>query len=115
MANIEIYTKDWCPFCTRAKALLDQKGLNYIEFDVTDDGDLETEMRNRSSQRSVPQIFIEGQHVGGFDDLSAAASDGTLEALVGKSSGADEPHLPPGGHIRSLGRDDSAGYRTLPE
>ena len=100
MANIEIYTKDWCPFCERAKSLLDQKGLDYVEFDVTHDGDLETEMRNRSSRRSVPQIFIGGQHVGGFDDLSAAASDGALEIMIGESKSVDESN--PVRHFRVL-------------
>ena len=100
MANIEIYTKDWCPFCERAKSLLDEKGLDYVEFDVTHDGDLETEMRNRSRRRSVPQIFIEGQHVGGFDDLSAAASNGALEILIGERRIVDESN--PTRHCRVL-------------
>lgn len=71
MANIEIYTKSWCSFCKGAKSLLNQNRLKYVERDVTHNRDLETEMQNRSNRRSVPQIFIDELHIGGFDDLSA--------------------------------------------
>ncbi len=71
MANIEIYTKDWCSFCKGAKSLLNQNRLKYVERDVTHNRDLETEMQNRSNRRTVPQIFVDGHHIGGFDELSS--------------------------------------------
>ncbi len=82
MANIEIYTKSWCPYCEGAKSFLQQKGLPYVEFDVTSDPALEAEMRHRSNRRSVPQIFVDGHLLGGFDDLRAAERDGGLETLL---------------------------------
>lgn len=71
MKRVEIYTKSWCPYCHRAKDLLDAKGVDYEEIDVTDDDVREREMIGRSQRRTVPQIFVDGEHVGGFDDLLA--------------------------------------------
>ena len=82
MARIEIYTKSWCPYCHQAKELLDEKGLDYVEYDVTDDQALEQQMQTRTDRTSVPQIYIDGTHLGGFDDLSAADSDGQLSGFV---------------------------------
>ncbi len=86
MANIEIYTKDWCSFCKGAKSLLNQKGLKYVELDVTHNHNLETEMQNRSNRRSVPQIFIDGNHIGGSDDLRALSRRGDLDGLTSEGS-----------------------------
>ncbi len=83
MPYIEIYTKDWCPYCDRAKALLKSKGLAYGEIDVTQNRDHEQEMIQRSERRSVPQIFIKGTAVGGFDDLAAINASGELDRMVG--------------------------------
>ena len=70
MPKIEIYSKDWCPFCHRAKALLDHKGVAYEEIDVTRDAEAEKTMVERAGdRRTVPQIFVDGRHVGGSDDL----------------------------------------------
>lgn len=69
MSKIEIYTKNWCPFCHRAKALLDEKGFDYVEYDVTDDRELEAEMQVRTHRTSVPQIYINDDHIGGSDEL----------------------------------------------
>lgn len=82
MAHIEIYTKDWCPYCASAKALLRAKDLAYDEIDVTTDGEREKEMVRRSARRSVPQIFIDGTLVGGFDDLHALQASGELDRIV---------------------------------
>ena len=82
MANIEIYTKSWCPFCARAKALLDAQGLNYREIDVTHDPVKEREMVDRSQRTSVPQIFINGNPLGGSDDLMKAQGTGHLNTLL---------------------------------
>jgi glutaredoxin 3 len=68
MARAIIYTKDWCPFCKKAKALLDSEGVTYEEIDVTHDPVKEEEMRKVSGRTTVPQIFL---HVGGCDDLHA--------------------------------------------
>ena len=81
MAKVEIYTKSWCGFSARAKEHLDRKGVVYEEIDVTDDYTRELEMVNRSARRTVPQIFIDGYHLGGSDDLHAAEANGILDRL----------------------------------
>lgn len=78
MPRIEIYTKDWCGYCASAKALLNARGLSYRESDVTHDVEREIEMRHRSGRQSVPQIFVDDEHVGGFDDLRAYVKQGHL-------------------------------------
>ena len=82
MANAEIYTKTFCPYCVRAKADLDRKGVSYREIDVTADPLDELEMVMRSDRRTVPQIFIDGQHLGGSDDLREAEISGELDRLL---------------------------------
>jgi len=82
MAKIEIYTKSWCPYSTRAKDLLDRKGVSYEEIDVTDDSFKEAEMVERASRQTVPQIFINGHHLGGSDELLAADKSGRLDLLL---------------------------------
>ena len=72
MPKVEIYTKSWCPYCARAKKDLDSKGVQYEEIDVTTDLEREREMATRSGRHTVPQIFINGLHLGGSDDLIAA-------------------------------------------
>lgn len=87
MPQIEIYTKSWCPYCARAKAHLDTEGHRYVEIDVTADSRREREMVERAGRTSVPQIFVNGTHVGGSDDLLEAHSNGEFEALL-KREGA---------------------------
>ena len=82
MAKIEIYTSPFCGYCARAKALLDSKGASYDEMDVMMDDGKRTEMRERSRRSTVPQIFINGQHIGGSDDLAALESQGKLDPLL---------------------------------
>ncbi len=82
MAKVEIYTKSWCPFCARAKDHLDRKRVSYDEIDVTTDSIRELEMVNRSARHTVPQIFIDGYHLGGSDDLLAANNSGLLDQLL---------------------------------
>lgn len=83
-ATVEIYTKWGCPFCTRAKALLESKGVAYEEFDVTMGGPKKAEMLARvPGAATVPQILIAGQAVGGSDDLAALDRAGKLDALLG--------------------------------
>lgn len=82
MAKIEIYTTPFCGYCARAKGLLDDKGAAYEEMDVMMDDKKRSEMRDRSRRTTVPQIFINGQHIGGSDELAALESAGKLDALL---------------------------------
>lgn len=82
MAKIEIYTSPFCGYCSRAKSLLDSKGAEYEETDVMMDDQKRAEMRSRTNRTSVPQIFINGQHIGGSDDLAALEQAGKLDALL---------------------------------
>ena len=83
MAQIEIYTKMLCPYCARAKALLRDKGQDFAEYDITMDNAKRAEMIERSHGGStVPQIFINGQHVGGCDDIHALDARGGLDPLL---------------------------------
>ncbi len=81
--NIEIYTWRTCPFCLRAKALLTRKGLAFTEYAIDGDEEARARMAARAGgRRSVPQIFINGQHVGGCDDLYHLERSGELERLL---------------------------------
>ena len=82
MAKIEIYTTMWCGYCARAKSLLEKKGAAYEESDVMEDAAKRAEMRERSKRTTVPQIFINGQHIGGSDELAALEQAGKLDALL---------------------------------
>lgn len=83
MAKVEIYTKSGCPYCARAKALLDGKRVKYDETEILSNPGAREEMLGRSNGRStVPQIFIDGEHIGGSDDLAALESGGRLDALL---------------------------------
>jgi len=82
MAKIEIYTTPWCGYCARAKALLEKKGAAFEETDVMEDAVKRSEMRERSRRTTVPQIFINGQHIGGSDELSALEQAGKLDPLL---------------------------------
>jgi glutaredoxin 3 len=80
---IEIYTTPICPYCIRAKRLLQQKGAEFREIDVMMDGGARAEMMRRANgRRTVPQIFIGGEHVGGSDDLYALEQAGRLDAML---------------------------------
>lgn len=83
MATIEIYSKSWCPFCRMAKRLLEEKGQEFVEFDVELDADKYDEMLDRSQGRwTVPEIFIDGELIGGFDELRALEASGRLDELL---------------------------------
>lgn len=84
MAKIEIYTKAFCPYCSRAKRLLDKKGAEYQEYDITFGGPQRAEMIQRANGRTtVPQVFIDDRHIGGSDDLAELEADGKLDPLLG--------------------------------
>jgi glutaredoxin 3 len=81
--TVLIYTKTTCPFCVRAKALLTKKGAAFQEIEITDNPALRSEMIEKAKGRTtVPQIFINGQHIGGCDDLHALEDQGKLDALL---------------------------------
>lgn len=82
-ANVEIYTWQTCPYCIRAKLLLQWKGVNFTEYKIDGDGAARVRMANRAGgKRSVPQIFINNQHIGGCDELYALDREGALDPLL---------------------------------
>lgn len=88
MSRVEIYTKSYCPFCHRAKALLDRHGVVYEEYDVTSDPEGMSAMRERADgRRTVPQIFIDGRGIGGCDDLVELERKGRLAPLLAGTAG----------------------------
>lgn len=84
IASIIIYSSLTCPYCDYAKDLLDAKGLKYNEVNVDKDPTKLKEMVERTGKRTVPQIFIDGKHIGGFDDLKQLNDSGKLDHLVRK-------------------------------
>lgn len=83
MAKVEIYTWSTCPFCRRAKELLDAKDIDYTEYDITGDEEAREKMAARSNgRRTVPQIFIDGQWIGGCDDMHLLEAEGKLDKLL---------------------------------
>jgi alkyl hydroperoxide reductase subunit F len=82
MPLIEIYTKDYCPFCFRAKALLDDLDVGYTDYEVTLTHDKEIEMNKRSGRFTVPQIFIDNQPIGGSDELYQLVENGEFFSLL---------------------------------
>ena len=84
MAQVEMYTTMWCPYCARARALLQKKGVDYTEINIMDEPGRRDEMIRRAGGRStVPQIFIDGEHIGGSDDMVALDRAGTLDPKLG--------------------------------
>jgi glutaredoxin 3 len=81
---VTMYATSWCPYCERARRLLAAKGVGFQEIDIEAAPGKRAEMQARSGRRSVPQIFIGDQHVGGSDDLHALDDAGKLDALLGK-------------------------------
>ena len=83
MSKVEIYSSMWCPFCHRAKQLLQSKGVGFEEFDVDANPALRNEMTQRSGGRqTVPQIFINDLHIGGSDELVALEREGRLSGML---------------------------------
>lgn len=83
MKKIEIYTKDYCPYCHRAKDLLRVKGAEFIEYDITNDVIKAREMEERAGKTTVPEIFIDDELLGGCDDLFDLEMAGDLDARLG--------------------------------
>jgi len=86
MKKIEIYSKEWCPYCAKAKSLLKSKNTVFDEIDVTNDEKREKEMIERSQRRTVPQIFINDESIGGYDDLAQLNANGMLDQKLGLES-----------------------------
>jgi glutaredoxin 3 len=82
MPKIIIYSKEVCPYCVRAKALLSRKGCEFTEIKITDDKTKEEMMKKSGGRMTVPQIFIGEKHVGGCDDLYAIEAEGKLDELL---------------------------------
>jgi len=81
--KVEMYTKAMCPYCIRAKSLLKSKGINFIDIPAAMNREKRAEMNKRSGRNTFPQIFIDGKHIGGSDDLAALERAGKLDALLG--------------------------------
>jgi len=82
MAQVVIYTTNWCPYCNGAKALLRSKFVDFEEIDVTDDPEKRIEMERLSRRRTVPQIFINGRAIGGYDEARMLDATGELDRLL---------------------------------
>lgn len=82
MPKIEIYTQPWCPYCSRAVSLLQKKGVPFQEIDAPHGTAQRKEAIARSGQATVPQVFIDGRHVGGCDDLMALDRAGKLDPML---------------------------------
>jgi glutaredoxin 3 len=81
---VVMYTKSWCPYCSRARQLLGAKNVTIEEIDIEASPEKRAEMQQRSGRRTVPQIFIGDHHVGGSDDLHALEAAGKLDGLLGR-------------------------------
>ena len=86
MAKVEIYSTMFCPYCARARALLQRKGIAFTEIDLLEEPRRRDEMIRRSGRTSVPQIFINGEHIGGSDELAALERAGKLDAKLGSGT-----------------------------
>ena len=86
VSPVTLYTTAWCPFCVRAKQLLEQKGSAYHEISVDGQPELRQEMMQRSGQRTVPQIWVGEHHIGGCDELYALERAGRLDTLLAEAS-----------------------------
>ena len=82
MPRVELYTTPSCPFCVRAKRLLAERQIAYTEIDVSDDDELRDDIMQRTGRRTVPQIFIDGRSIGGFEELAALDAAGELRELA---------------------------------
>ena len=84
MAAVEIYTTPLCPYCWRAKRLLDRKGIEFVEIDLWQYPQRRSEMIERAGgRRTVPQLFVDGRAIGGSDELAALEASGDLDAMLG--------------------------------
>ena len=83
MPKIEMYSSAWCPYCMAAQRLLKSKGVDFTTYSIDGQPGIRSEMMQRAGRTSVPQIFIDGKPMGGFDDIAALDADGRLDPLLG--------------------------------
>ncbi|WP_455211390.1 glutaredoxin 3 [Kaarinaea lacus] len=83
VVKVEVYSTALCPYCSRARHLLEKKGIQFTEYRVDKEPGLRAEMEQRSRRTSVPQIFIDDRHIGGFDDMAELDIEGELDKLLG--------------------------------
>ena len=103
MPDITIYSTAMCPYCVRAKMLLQRKGMNWEEKRIDQDYGLVNEMVRRSKRRTVPQIFIDDHHVGGYDDMAELDAMGQLDPMLGLA-----PAIIPGNNAHTLDASEDA-------
>lgn len=84
MSKVEIYTTQWCPYCHAAKSLLEEKGVAYKEVDAEDPEIRMAMVQRARGRRTVPQIFIDETHVGGYDEMAALERRGQLDPLLSR-------------------------------
>jgi len=82
MPKVIVYTKDYCPFCKHAKALLQSKGIDFEEINIENDEALQQEIWHLSRRRTVPQIFVDGKPLGGYQEIRALETSGELDELL---------------------------------
>lgn len=82
MPEVVMYSTGWCPYCARARALFERKGIAFREVDIETDAALRAEMLTRSGRRSVPQIFVGERHLGGFEELYDLERSGELDSIL---------------------------------
>ena len=82
MPTIEVYTQDWCPYCSRVVSLLQKKGVAFQEIDAPHGSAVRAEAMRRAGRTTMPQVFIDGRHIGGCDDMMALDRTGKLDALL---------------------------------
>ncbi len=92
-ANVVVYTTDYCPYCTHAKALLQKKGAPFREIRVDHRPDIRTWLSDVTSQRTVPQVFVNGVPLGGFTDIAALEQRGQLQPLLDAAPQASDPEI----------------------
>jgi GrxC family glutaredoxin len=85
MARVEVYTTQYCSYCRQAKRLLAERAIAYEEIDVGGDDEIRADVMQRSGRYTVPQIFIDGRSIGGYEELAALDASGELATLVGKA------------------------------
>jgi glutaredoxin 3 len=83
MARVQVYSTRSCPYCVRAKRLLDERGIPFEDIDVSDDAERRADLVRRTGRRTVPQIFIDGKAIGGFEELYALDASAELATLLG--------------------------------
>jgi glutaredoxin 3 len=92
-ADVVVYTTDYCPYCTRAKALLQKRGAAFREIRVDERPDLRSWLSTVTHQRTVPQVFVNGAPLGGFTDIAALDQKGQLQPLLDAAPKPTDPEL----------------------